>query len=149
MLMSTMVHPFLMASIPLATAGLMAGVARRAKTIADLESQLDARLQHRLCTLVDAANWQRTTDEYAWEAILELGGRRHLISQARLLFALTVEKSKDAEDAAALSAMEAKLGQLVRLMKRDWRFLLMPSMHAHLCVELYTDMCGIWEEIEG
>lgn len=144
-----MVHPFLMASIPLATAGLLAHVARHAKTIADLESQLDPRMQHRLCCLVDASNWQRTTDEYAWHAILELGGRRHLLAQARLMFALTVEKSKDSGREEEVAAMEAKLVQLDRLMRRDWRSLLMPSIHAHLCIELFTDMCAIWEEIEG
>lgn len=138
-----------MASIPVATATLLAGVSRRAKTIADLESQLDVRLQHRLCTLADAENWRRTTDEYAWRAILELGGRGHLLSQARLLFALTVQKSKDSGTEAEVAAMEAKLVQIVRLMRRNWRRLLMPSMHAHLCIELFTDMCSLWEEIEG
>lgn len=148
-MLTAMVHPFLMASIPLATAGLLAGVARRAKTIADLESQLDPKMQHGLCALVDAANWQRTTDEYAWHAVLEFGGRRHLLSQARLMLALMIEKSKESGEDSAVSAMEAKLGQITRLWQRDWRFLLMPSMNAHLCVDLYTDMCSIWEENEG
>lgn len=139
-------HAFLYTSVPVATAGLLVGLSRHAHTVAELESELDTTLQKCLCDLASAPTWARATDEDAWAVIKAHGGRRHLLKQARLLLSLTIERGKNGDPRAPQMAED--LQQLAKLLKRNWIRLFMPQTHAHSCVEIFADMCAVWEDCE-
>lgn len=111
---------------------------------ADLADKLDRPFQDALCYLAGSAAWGEMSNADAWEHLRALGGRRHLLSQARLMLALTIAKSKEGQEVAE---MEANLTLLAQLAKRNWRRL-MPYHDARLCIVIFTEMCRLWELLE-
>ena len=124
-------------------------ISRRAKTVEELEAQIDEDLHTRLCEIVACPGWDWLSDREALAIIQDSGGMKHLLTQTRLLMAIAVEMRKD-EANVHLKELDqiGKKGRAIEtLLKHRFGELFRSDPHAQMLIELFTDCAGSYYSI--
>lgn len=118
-------------------------LAHHPRTITAMLLELDDKLLHCVCWLVDGPKRDEVEPFEIMDALSEYGGLLHVLSQARLMTGIAIEASKQqpGDEAARMRRHSRELWRAVTLC------FLSPSAYAHRVAVILAEMAAIVETV--